>query len=81
MKKLYHTLEDAKYYEERKQEMGIGSGGYFSFKQDGQGGPGGGMFGQRIEGGEDCREEICAFTSPPVILIPTGLRNTALNDV
>ena len=52
-----------------------------SFKQDGQGGPGGGMFGQRIEGGEDCREEICAFTSPPVILIPTGLRNTALNDV
>lgn len=36
MKKLYHTLEDAKYYEERKQEMGIGSGGYFSFKQDGQ---------------------------------------------
>lgn len=30
-----------------------------SFKQYGQGGPGGGIFEQRGEGGEGCREELC----------------------
>lgn len=36
MKKLYRTLEHANYYEGRKQEMGVGSGGYFNFKLNGQ---------------------------------------------